>query len=141
MLIELPRGPLTVTPTLEICHGAPFDEDYYVFDADDARRALEVATAPICLYGHTHLPALFATADHPRQDRAGLEPDWDSSRATGAYPRVGRSLTQPRDGDPLSSLPGSSTSIGSSSACGAFAYDIAGAQAAILAAGLPAVLA
>jgi diadenosine tetraphosphatase ApaH/serine/threonine PP2A family protein phosphatase len=138
-LIALPKGPLTVTPTLEICHGAPFDEDYYVFDADDARRAMEVATAPICLYGHTHLPALFATADHP-QDRTGLEPDeFQLPRDGRALLNVG-SVGQPRDGDPRAAY-GILDLERFVIRLRRVPYDIAGAQAQILAAGLPAVLA
>ena len=32
-----PPGPMTIDDRVEICHGAPFDEDHYIFDADDAR--------------------------------------------------------------------------------------------------------
>ena len=28
---------------VEICHGAPFDEDYYIFDGKDALRALDTS--------------------------------------------------------------------------------------------------
>src|SRR5580700_756629 len=74
-LVDLPKGPLVVSPTVEICHGAPFDEDYYVFDTDDARRAMAVATSSICLYGHTHVPALFAAIGPPFDPRADLAID------------------------------------------------------------------
>ena len=43
-LRALPQGPVTIDDTIEICHGAPFDEDHYIFDADDASRALDAAT-------------------------------------------------------------------------------------------------
>src|SRR5687768_14709697 len=56
-LAELPMGPVLVEPFVEICHGAPFDEDCYVFDDLDATRAMRTARAPLCLYGHTHVPA------------------------------------------------------------------------------------
>ena len=62
---ELPQGPVQVPPEIEICHGAPFDEDYYVFDETDAAQALDAAGARICLFGHTHVPSLFATAEDP----------------------------------------------------------------------------
>ncbi len=55
-LAALPKGPRVVAPMLEICHGAPFDEDHYVFDATDAGRAMDAAHGRIWLFGHTHLP-------------------------------------------------------------------------------------
>jgi predicted phosphodiesterase len=58
-LRTLPQGPATVDDTVEICHGAPFDEDHYIFDSDDASRALDAASRPLCLFGHTHLPVVF----------------------------------------------------------------------------------
>src|SRR4249920_2156324 len=36
VLRGLPKGPLQVNSEIEICHGAPFDEDHYVFDDQDA---------------------------------------------------------------------------------------------------------
>ncbi len=39
-LRALPAGPLIVDARIEICHGAPFDEDHYIFDAEDAQRAM-----------------------------------------------------------------------------------------------------
>jgi len=49
----LPRGPLTVENlgiAAAICHGAPFDEDYYIFDVDDAAAALGASTAALVLW-------------------------------------------------------------------------------------------
>ena len=37
-LRELPMGPVQIDDLVEICHGAPFDEDYYIFDGNDALR-------------------------------------------------------------------------------------------------------
>ncbi len=59
-LRALPAGPLPVGGDVEICHGSPFDEDYYIFDGDDAVQAIAVMTRPLCLFGHTHLPIVFA---------------------------------------------------------------------------------
>src|SRR5690348_2337567 len=74
-LAALPKGPIRVTETVEICHGAPFDEDHYIFDASDATRAIEAASARICLFGHTHLPALFTSADNQATTGGGLADD------------------------------------------------------------------
>jgi predicted phosphodiesterase len=58
-LAALPAGPTLVNPVVEICHGAPFDEDCYLFDELDVRRALASMQRPLCLFGHTHVPAAF----------------------------------------------------------------------------------
>src|SRR5579872_4621722 len=58
-LCALPEGPTVVDDMVEICHGAPFDEDAYIFDELDAVRALKVSTRPLCLFGHTHYPVTF----------------------------------------------------------------------------------
>ena len=73
-----------VVPGLEICHGAPFDEDYYVFEPGDAARAMDTATERFCLFGHTHLPALFATSEDPDPRRRSRQ------RAICTCPTPGR---------------------------------------------------
>jgi predicted phosphodiesterase len=139
-LVALPQGPLVVTEALEICHGAPFDEDFYIFDTDDARRAMEVSRASICLYGHTHVPALFATVDAPLPPRPDLLVD------EFQLPREGRvllnvgSVGQPRDGDPRAAY-GLLDLERMVIRMRRVPYDIAGAQARILAAKLPPILA
>src|SRR4029077_7875089 len=42
-LRRAPKGPQPIDDRIEICHGAPFDEDHYIFDSDDASRALDSA--------------------------------------------------------------------------------------------------
>ncbi len=98
-LAGLPRGPRLVTDTLEICHGAPFDEDYYVFDTDDAARAIDAASARLCLFGHTHVPAVFSTPDDPMQPRGPIDETLALPSTGPALVNVG-SVGQPRDGDP-----------------------------------------
>ena len=58
-LAALPQGPVVIDETVEICHGSPFDEDMYVFDDLDALRAIRAPRRPLCLFGHTHVPAVF----------------------------------------------------------------------------------
>src|SRR6185295_3920982 len=58
-LAALPQGPVVIDDLVEICHGAPFDEDVYIFDDLDAMRALHAARRPLCLFGHTHVVAAF----------------------------------------------------------------------------------
>lgn len=57
-LQELPLGPLERDGLL-FCHGSPHDEDDYVFTEAHAGRVLAAYDAPIILYGHTHLPAMY----------------------------------------------------------------------------------
>jgi diadenosine tetraphosphatase ApaH/serine/threonine PP2A family protein phosphatase len=101
-LWALPAGPAAIDDTVEICHGAPFDEDHYIFDSDDATRALDVATRPLCLFGHTHLPVIFLR-DALRFD--GAVPEGAEYTDVAVEPGVGYlinvgSVGQPRDGDP-----------------------------------------
>ncbi|HKW03153.1 MAG TPA: metallophosphoesterase family protein [Vicinamibacterales bacterium] len=140
MLAELPKGPCQLTSELEICHGAPFDEDYYVFEAGEAARALEAAQSRLCFFGHTHLPALFATAQDPV--REAVDPAGDElalPRSGPALINVG-SVGQPRDGDPRAAY-GILDMTRHTLRLRRVTYDIAGAQARIRDAGLPVWLA
>ena len=139
-LRDLRQGPAEIDERVEICHGAPFDEDHYIFDAVDAQRALEAAQRPVCLFGHTHLPVIF-TANGP-QLSADL-PDDDAQILRfepGALYLVNPgSVGQPRDGDPRAAF-------GVYQSDGAIVfrrveYDVAQAQRRITAAGLPQTLA
>jgi len=102
-LERLPAGPRSIDDGVEICHGAPFDEDHYVFDLGDASRALDSASRPVCLFGHTHLPVVYRRDG--RAD-AGLVPNVDSDgvqlplTADARYMINPGSVGQPRDGDP-----------------------------------------
>jgi diadenosine tetraphosphatase ApaH/serine/threonine PP2A family protein phosphatase len=100
-LAALPRGPIQVDDLVEICHGSPFDEDAYIFDELDAARALKTSTRPLCLFGHTHYPAVFELAND------GLD-SVSTDAEESALPLVDGSkylvnpgsVGQPRDGDP-----------------------------------------
>jgi diadenosine tetraphosphatase ApaH/serine/threonine PP2A family protein phosphatase len=61
-LASLPKGPLAVDDLVEICHGSPIDEDLYIFDETDALRALKGMSRQLCLFGHTHFPIAFQLA-------------------------------------------------------------------------------
>ncbi len=61
-LINLPQGPTLVDDCVEICHGSPLDEDEYIFDELDARRAIDSARQRLCLFGHTHVAMVFRLA-------------------------------------------------------------------------------
>jgi diadenosine tetraphosphatase ApaH/serine/threonine PP2A family protein phosphatase len=104
-LRQLPMGPVRIDALTEICHGAPFDEDHYIFDGNDAMMALGAARCPLCLYGHTHLPAVFKVVDGDVSSFEGTASDPDREtvvplqRGSRYLINVG-SVGQPRDGDP-----------------------------------------
>ncbi|OFW01728.1 MAG: hypothetical protein A3I61_15160 [Acidobacteria bacterium RIFCSPLOWO2_02_FULL_68_18] len=150
-LAALPQGPAIVDGAMEICHGTPFDEDVYVFDDLDALRSLRVARRPLCLYGHTHVPAVFrldagGEGDGPRG--ATLDLVGPSRRAPFILELDGGfrylvncgAVGQPRDGDPRAAY-GVIDTDERSIVIERVAYDIAAAQAKIVEAGLPDVLA
>ena len=134
-LRALPAGPTTIDETLEICHGSPFDEDHYIFDAMDAQRALESATRPVCVFGHTHLPVVFTAtgrqlaADIPDDDRRSL-----TFREDTRYLINPGSVGQPRDGDPRAAFAYYAEGTMNFQRID---YDIPKAQRRIAAAGLP----
>jgi len=140
-LAALPRGPVVIDDLVEICHGAPFDEDVYIFDDLDAMRALHVARRPLCLFGHTHVVAAFQVSSE-MGNIGGLR------AAQVEIPADGRTrflvncgaVGQPRDGDPRAAYGILDTSTRTLS-LQRVEYDVPAAQAKILAAGLPDVLA
>jgi diadenosine tetraphosphatase ApaH/serine/threonine PP2A family protein phosphatase len=103
-LAELPQGPVLVDDLVEICHGSPSDEDEYLFTPADAGRAFEAARRPVCLFGHTHVPAIYALADEAPDlllvedsGRVPLELALEPGRRFLVNPGA---VGQPRDGDP-----------------------------------------
>lgn len=153
-LAALPAGPAIVDEAVEICHGTPFDEDVYVFDDLDALRALRAARRPLCLFGHTHVPAVFRLAD-PIADTNGRfhsEGELDvvgptrgvdftlDLRPNARYLVNVGAVGQPRDGDPRAAYGVVDTEAHTVTLMRA-AYDLGGAQRKIIAAGLPEVLA
>ncbi|MES1256023.1 MAG: metallophosphoesterase family protein [Acidobacteriota bacterium] len=101
-LAALPTGPSLVDAAVEICHGSPYDEDAYLFDAVAAARALRAARHPICLFGHTHQPVVFEQSPKGTSS-ARLSESGETRlrlRAGGKYLVNPGAVGQPRDGDP-----------------------------------------
>jgi predicted phosphodiesterase len=134
-LADLPRGPALVTPDIVICHGAPFDEDYYLFDENDAGQAFQAMDARVCLFGHTHVPALFATIADPFSHETEVPGEYRLPQTGAALINVG-SVGQPRDRDPRAAYGLLDLERGTIQ-LRRVDYDIKGAQDSILAAGLP----
>ncbi len=140
-LAALPQGPTVIDGLVEICHGAPFDEDVYIFDDLDARRAIRATRRPLCLFGHTHVPAVFRfeadleAVGPPRGPRFRLTMDDDAKYLVNCG-----AVGQPRDGDPRAAF-GLLDAESRTLSVVRVAYDVSAAQAKIVAAGLPEVLA
>ena len=105
----LPTGPVAVDDTIEVCHGTPYDEDVYVFSEAEVVRSLDVASRPICFFGHTHIPVGFARhpaggelrtiVPEPKPACSTVVPIDNADR----YLINPGSVGQPRDGDPRAS--------------------------------------
>jgi diadenosine tetraphosphatase ApaH/serine/threonine PP2A family protein phosphatase len=141
-LAALPTGPIAVDEWIEICHGTPFDEDAYVFDDLDALRALHAAQRPLCLFGHTHVQIGYAlSGDQFTLTTLPPARPLDVPVANGARHLLNPgSVGQPRDGDPRAGFAMADTSARTVTIY-RIDYPIQQAQARILAAGLPEVLA
>ena len=140
-LRDLPVGPLDVEEGVQLCHGAPHDEDEYVFNEYHAAQVLMMSDARVILYGHTHLPVVFSIDRQMRvrgyavRDEATVKLDPNSR-----YLINPGSVGQPRDRNPASSF----IIFDSKKLTVQFfrvAYDVAKTQASILKAGLPEILA
>ena len=139
----MPMGPILVGDDLEICHGSPSDEDWYVVAELDALRSIEEARLPLCLFGHTHV-AMSASLD-PQRRLAIAAPQGHPELAVelideSRYLINPGSVGQPRDGDSraayaIADLPNKLVTLYR------VAYPIETAQKKILEAGLPPMLA
>jgi diadenosine tetraphosphatase ApaH/serine/threonine PP2A family protein phosphatase len=154
-LAALPQGPVVIDDQTEICHGTPFDEDVYVFEESDAIRALQSARRPLCLFGHTHVPAVFAlseldAATAAAEPRASHRldvtmPVRESPAVIVLDPRTRHlvncgAVGQPRDGDSRAAY-GLLDTDARSLTIARTPYNLAAAQKKIIDAGLPEVLA
>jgi diadenosine tetraphosphatase ApaH/serine/threonine PP2A family protein phosphatase len=140
-LAALPEGPVAIDAVTEICHGAPWDEDAYLFDERDVERSGSAQDRALCLFGHTHVPSIFRLAPvveamlpvRGERCRVPIEPG-------GRYLVNCGAVGQPRDSDPRAAfgLLDSATRV---LTIVRTPYEVAAAQTKILEAGLPPVLA
>jgi diadenosine tetraphosphatase ApaH/serine/threonine PP2A family protein phosphatase len=141
-LAALPAGPTDVDDVIQICHGAPFDEDAYIFDELDAVRALKVSTRPLCLFGHTHYPVTFELSDDAfdMMGPAAAGEMQIQMRNGSKYLVNPGSIGQPRDGDPRAAYAIADTTERRVELV-RLKYPVEETQAKIVKAGLPEVLA
>jgi diadenosine tetraphosphatase ApaH/serine/threonine PP2A family protein phosphatase len=140
ILRALPVGPRQVESGIELCHGSPHDEDEYVLESLDALVALKNGHAPVCLFGHTHVPAAYALVAGELKflsaeagARVIWQPEWRYLVNVG-------SVGQPRDKNPRAAY-GILDDEARSIEFHRVTYDVETAQAAIRSAGLPEALA
>ena len=140
-LTALPQGPVMIDEMTEICHGAPWDEDAYLFDERDVERERPSLVRALCLFGHTHVPSIFRVeptveAMLPVRGERCKVPIEEGGRYLVNCGAVG----QPRDSDPRAAfglLDRSSRVL----TIVRTPYDLGTTQRKILEAGLPPVLA
>jgi len=103
-LETLPKGPLTLDG-FSILHGAPHDEDEYVFGPAQALEGLLGAPSPVSFFGHTHIQGGFTlrrdqvAALHPKPSAGSSSTRLLIDPETTYLVNPG-SIGQPRDGDP-----------------------------------------
>lgn len=100
-LCRLRTGPQFIEDTITICHGAPFDEDYYIFGEFDAAEAFDHIKTTLCFFGHTHFPFVYSEKENMVE---GLFMEGDSNEIKlekGARYLINPgSVGQPRDRNP-----------------------------------------
>ena len=102
-LAALPKGPIQVDATIEICHGSPFDEDWYIHQEMDVVEAVAASERPVCLFGHTHITYAARSMGDGEVEMllAGARPGREISvGGIRRYVVNPGSVGQPRDGDP-----------------------------------------
>lgn len=101
---DLTAGPQEVEDGLAICHGAPVDEDKYLFSDRDAAAVFSSWDVPVTFFGHTHVTSMFSLEGRAIRVRQlfGERGEMDLDPANRYLVNPG-SIGQPRDGDPRAS--------------------------------------
>lgn len=138
----LQQGPITVDDDVEICHGSPIDEDEYIFGPAEARLALLTTRRTVCLFGHTHYPAVFESLNgNIEGTRIAMSVETELQLRLGMKYLINPgSVGQPRDGDPRAAYAIVDVPAGRVELV-RLAYDVHTAQDKIRRAGLPEPLA
>jgi diadenosine tetraphosphatase ApaH/serine/threonine PP2A family protein phosphatase len=132
---EDPDGPVP------LFHGSPRDPVWeYVVDADQARAALEDRRVALTLVGHTHIPFAWRLTPDGALQSPGVPPGGRLELDEGRWLVNPGAVGQPRDGDARAAWALYDPDAGAIE-FRRTPYDVAGAQNAILEAGLPASLA
>jgi predicted phosphodiesterase len=137
----LPEGPMVVDGHFAICHGTPLDEDAYIFGELEALNVFRHTDFPLCFFGHSHFPVIFALSPDSITTILTVAPSFRFKLRPGVRYLINPgSVGQPRDGNPLCSFAiyDSDTRVVT---IHRLAYAFAKTQDKILKAGLPKPLA
>ena len=103
-LKQLPKGPQIIDRFITICHGSPFDEDYYIFSQFEAAESFKFMETSIGFFGHTHFPIIY----YLRNEKIDIVPLSENMRikldVNTKYLINPGSVGQPRDKNPASSF-------------------------------------
>ncbi|HWG59802.1 MAG TPA: metallophosphoesterase family protein [Candidatus Acidoferrales bacterium] len=140
-LSTLPQGPVELDG-FAIAHGAPQDEDEYVFAPEQARQVLREAPAAVTFCGHTHIQGGFALREGKMQTLhfrpSGGKPFAALRVEDGTeYLLNPGSVGQPRDGDARAAFAIADLALGKTVEFWRVSYDVASVQARMKSAGLP----
>jgi diadenosine tetraphosphatase ApaH/serine/threonine PP2A family protein phosphatase len=142
-LRAMPQGPVMATPRVMCAHGSPLHEDHYIVSMRDAFAPLQKMDSEITFIGHTHLQGGFSQRAEDWEEARPSYSTTQEAEEIGMEVPVGSrhlinpgSVGQPRDCDWRAAF-----AIYDDAAervtFHRIPYDVAAAQAAILAAGLP----
>ncbi len=119
----------------------------YILNASDARGSFSRQSLPVCFHGHTHVPKIYAMDGNHAIENEELATQLYTNSEYSFQPQMGvkyfinvGSVGQSRDGDPRACYCIYDTD-NNIITLRRINYDVAAAQAAIMAAGLPAFLA
>ena len=138
---RLKKGPVILHKSITLCHGAPFDEDFYIFGEFDAAEAFLHLHTQISFFGHTHFPFVYTENDHIVEGTflTGNSNEVKIEKGTRYLINPG-SVGQPRDRNTLSACAIYDSTAGKIR-FHRLEYDIQEAQNKILQAELPPALA
>ena len=103
-LKALPQGPLVVDGAFAISHGTPIDEDAYIFGEIEALNVFRQTEYPLCFFGHSHFPVIFALSTDAITTILTVAPSFRFKMQEGVRYLINPgSIGQPRDGNPLAS--------------------------------------
>jgi predicted phosphodiesterase len=104
-LRDRPQGPLEVDGAFAIAHGTPIDEDAYIFGEIEALNVFRQTNFPICFFGHSHFPVIFALSPDAITTILTVTPHFRFKLREGVRYLINPgSIGQPRDGNPLASF-------------------------------------
>jgi diadenosine tetraphosphatase ApaH/serine/threonine PP2A family protein phosphatase len=104
-LKALPKGPAVVDGAFAISHGTPVDEDAYIFGELEALNVFRHTDFPICFFGHSHFPVIFALSPDAITTVLTVAPAFRFKLKEGVRYLINPgSVGQPRDGNPLCSF-------------------------------------